>query len=338
MAYRLINNLYLQVEPLVENTSLGESKVVKKLSGVVAFDNFMGFVQDVEVQTGDTRDYVLSQNLKKDTISIELFFNTYHMTDGTEISAYSSYNQFRKWIAQYSDLTKFRTTLIMGYGTNSETDYPYQPPTDGTESNLFGRRIDGFFKTFGSDIKLSNGGSLTISTTFQALSRPYTATYKQTTVSASSGTIIYKYTYPYTYGYSSMSNNIIENKFFKDIPIKITIHGPESADSSAVTNPIISLHYGTSDSTGNLIVGDQYSEVSFSNISIAKGEKLVVDANQFTIYQESTGGKRVNKYTYTDKSNDSFLFAKPGTTLIYLTSGSLSTDWKMDVEYTEYDF
>lgn len=335
MAFRLSEHLYIQVEPIVENTVLGSSKAIKHIIGVSSMKNYMGFSQDVEVQTGDTIDFVLSQSLKKETITLSLYFNTYHKPDGTEVSAYDNFVSFRNWIVKYSDMNRYRMTLIMGYGDT----YPYEPPSGDTESALYGRRIDGYFVDFGKDVSLMEGASIHADLSFKCLSRPYTAHYKNITVTSSSGTKVYKYTYPYKYGFTTMTDNIIENTFMKDVPMKITIHGPASSTSPAVTNPVISLHYANVDDSGTVTAGDQYAEILFSDISIPYGEELVIDANQYLIYQKNgTTNVKTNKYDNTDKANDSFLFAKTGYSLIYMTSSSSSTDMSMDVEYTEYDF
>jgi len=337
MAYKLSEHLYLQVEPTVENTSLGTSKVIRHITGVTAMKNFNGFTQEIDVQTGDTIDYVLNQSLKKETIPLDLIFNTYHTADGKEISAYSNWNDFRKWVAIYSDLSRYKMTLIMGYGNgNSSNDTPYDPDTADSNSAMFGRRIDIYIASMGTDTVLLSGGSLKVTVNIQCLSRPYTEFLKNQTTVSSSGTKVYEYVYPYTYGGTELTNNEIKNSFMKDIPIKIHIYGPpdgSDGNPTTIVDPIITLHYENQDNTA----GDLYAEIAFSGISITKGTDLIVDANRYSVYTK-TGDTIRNVYDLTDKANKSFLFAKPGASIITMTHSGSAGNWTMDVEYTEYDF
>ncbi len=110
----------------------------------------------------------------------------------------------------------------------------------------------------------------------------------------------YPYHYPYTYGYTVIENDIIDNTYFDEIPIRATVYG-------AMTNPTISLQ--------DADTGEVYSTVRFENLFVKPGEELIIDAMQSKILIKRNG-KLYSAYDYLSKAQDvdSFLFAKANTT------------------------
>jgi hypothetical protein len=121
-----------------------------------------------------------------------------------------------------------------------------------------------------------------------------TISIKQTSVGKS-----YPFKYPYSYGRSISENNLINNTYFDEIPLRITLYG-------YMTNPQISLQDAVTEET--------YSTVRFENISIAENDRLIIDSIQSKIllYHD---GVYTSAYDYVSKQAelDSFLYAKANT-------------------------
>lgn len=112
----------------------------------------------------------------------------------------------------------------------------------------------------------------------------------------------YPFKYPYSYGKTFIENNVINNEYFDEIPLRVYLYGK-------VSNPQISLTETLSDGTVN-----PYSSVRFDNLIIEEGEHLVIDAIQSKIllYRD---GKYTSAYDYVGKQAnlDAFLYAKGST-------------------------
>lgn len=106
----------------------------------------------------------------------------------------------------------------------------------------------------------------------------------------------YSFKYPYCYGESVFQNNEIDNTYFDDIPLRITLYGSMSA-------PQISLQDEESK--------EVYSSVRFTNLFLREGEHLILDSAQAKALL-FRNGSYVSAYDYIDKtaSLDSFLFAR----------------------------
>lgn len=109
----------------------------------------------------------------------------------------------------------------------------------------------------------------------------------------------YPFEYPYTYSQTVIQDNIIDNTYFDEIPLRIIVYG-------RMTNPQISL---VENDTNKV-----YSIVRFENLGIEEGEHIVIDAIQSKIllYRD---GRYISAYDYVSKQSnlDSFLYAKGDT-------------------------
>ena len=109
----------------------------------------------------------------------------------------------------------------------------------------------------------------------------------------------YPFNYPYTYSQTVIQNNIIDNTYFDEIPLRIIVYGK-------MTNPQISLVENDTN--------EVYSIVRFENLGIEEGEHIVIDAIQSKIllYRD---GRYISAYDYVSKQSnlDSFLYAKGET-------------------------
>lgn len=101
--------------------------------------------------------------------------------------------------------------------------------------------------------------------------------------------------YPYTYAATILENNEIDNTYFDEIPLRVTIYGK-------VNNPTI----GLADSSGTV-----YSRVRFTGLTVAEDEHLIIDAFRSKILLWRDGSYR-SAYDYLDKSPDcdTFLYAQ----------------------------
>lgn len=105
----------------------------------------------------------------------------------------------------------------------------------------------------------------------------------------------YPLSYPYCYGLNMILNNEIENTYFTDIPVIITIYG-------TINNPHIIL----TDSENNI-----YNEILFDDLFIDEGQSLIINSAQKKIWFNDGSGDLVDYYNYLDDAYDSYLRAKP---------------------------
>lgn len=132
----------------------------------------------------------------------------------------------------------------------------------------------------------------------------------------------YPFKYPYSYGVNKVENNIIDNTYFDEIPLRVILYG-------AMNNPQVTLQDATT--------GEPYSTVRFNELYVNEGEHLVIDAIQSKVllYRD---GKYISAYDYIDKSAslDSFLFAKAGVVSKVVTSLSLTESGYLKASYRQY--
>ena len=132
----------------------------------------------------------------------------------------------------------------------------------------------------------------------------------------------YPLKYPYTYGYGIFENNIIDNEYFDEIPLRVTLYG-------YMTNPQISL---VDEATNEV-----YSIVRFENLAIEEGEHLIVDAIQSKVLL-FRNGEYVSAYDYISKQSnlDSFLHAKGNAVSKLLISLSPLESGYLRASYRQY--
>jgi hypothetical protein len=106
----------------------------------------------------------------------------------------------------------------------------------------------------------------------------------------------YPYKYPYMYGTSTVENNKVDNPYLYDIPVIVTLTGP-------IEHPAVSLADENDES---------YAKVSFPNIDLAQGEKLVINSAQRKIYKIATNGTETDYVPEVDPQFDTFLRARSG--------------------------
>lgn len=112
----------------------------------------------------------------------------------------------------------------------------------------------------------------------------------------------YPITYPYCYGKTLIQNNEINNSYFDEVPLRVTIYGK-------MISPQIGLVEVGADGAEH-----QYTSIRFDNLTIEEGEHLIVDAirSKILLWRD---GRYVSAYDYLSKQDDldAFLYAKGGT-------------------------
>lgn len=114
----------------------------------------------------------------------------------------------------------------------------------------------------------------------------------------------YPYKYPYMYGTSTVENNEVDNPYLYDIPVIITLTGP-------IEHPAVSLADENDES---------YAKVSFPNIDLAQGEKLVINSAQRKIYKIATNGTETDYVPEVDPQFDTFLRARSGVSKLIVNT------------------
>nr|DAQ16549.1 MAG TPA: putative receptor binding protein [Caudoviricetes sp.] len=114
----------------------------------------------------------------------------------------------------------------------------------------------------------------------------------------------YPYKYPYMYGTSTVENNEVDNPYLYDIPVIVTLTGP-------IEHPAVSLADENDES---------YAKVSFPNIDLAQGEKLVINSAQRKIYKIATNGTETDYVPEVDPQFDTFLRARSGVSKLIVNT------------------
>lgn len=130
----------------------------------------------------------------------------------------------------------------------------------------------------------------------------------------------YPYSYPYSYGANIVENNEIENPYILDIPLIVTIDG-------AINNPTIDLL----DENGN-----RYNRVMFSGVTIAQGEKLVINSAQRKIYKINENSTEEDFVPEVSPEEDTFLRAKSGKTTISINTNDSAEGFKLTGGWRQY--
>lgn len=250
----------------------------------------LGF--ELEFTTLESRltTYFTSAREKKLPVTLNLNF--------INPNAYEKANAFKRFVQKY---------------TNKRMVFEYNDTTSAVKN------WEGKVQKFGQD-ELNGFKSLVCPISFLPATPKYVRKDNVITIRAATTGKSYPFSYPYSYGRSIVENNIINNEYFDEIPLRVTIYG-------AMNNPQISLQDGTT--------GDVYSTVRFENLFVSDGEELIIDAIQSKVLIKRNG-QLTSAYDYLSKDAnlDSFLYAKANTTskvviaLTPLESGYLKASYR----------
>ena len=213
-------------------------------------------------------------------------------------NAYEKANAFKRFVQKY---------------TNQRMVFEYNDTTSEVKN------WEGKVQKFGQD-ELTNFKSLVCPISFLPSTPKYIRKDNVITIRPATKGKSYPFKYPYAYGKSTVENNIINNEYFDEIPLRVHIYG-------AINNPQISLQ----DAETNEI----YSTVRFENLYVSENEELIIDAIQSKVLIKRNG-QLTSAYDYLSKdaSLDSFLYAKANTiskvviTLNPLENGYLKASYR----------
>lgn len=192
-------------------------------------------------------------------------------------NAYEKANAFKRFVQKY---------------TNQRMIFEYNDTTSEIKN------WEGKVQKFGQD-ELNEYKTLVCPISFLPATPKYIRKDNVIIIRSSSTGKSYPFKYPYSYGKSTVENNIINNNYFDEIPLRVTVFGK-------MTNPQISLQ--------DEETGEVYSSVRINRF-IEEGEELVIDAINSKILLKQ-GNEYISVYGDVDKSEnlDSFLYAKANVT------------------------
>lgn len=215
-------------------------------------------------------------------------------------NAYEKANAFKRFVQKYTN-----QRMILEY--------------NDTTSEI--KNWEGKVQKFGQD-ELNEYKTLVCPISFLPATPKYVHKDNVITIRPSTKGKSYPFKYPYSYGKSTVENNIINNDYFDEIPLRVTIFG-------AMNNPQISLI----DANTNEV----YSIVRFENLYVDEGEELIIDAIQSKVLIKRNG-ITTSAYDYLSKEAnlDSFLYAKAnGTSKVVINLNPLESGY-LKASYRQY--
>lgn len=166
-----------------------------------------------------------------------------------------------------------------------------------------------------------NAGFNEVPMVLQPLSPFYTLKLRKVLTAVLSGGKNYPYGYPFSYGGGQLEGNVIENDFFESTPLYLKVNGP-------VISPTLSLKDEN---------GEVYAVVRFNGVTLSKGQSIAVDAINTKInFYASAGATPVDYYNYIDKSQHTFLYAKPGNSSLAANLTPGDPDSSVQIVYVQY--
>lgn len=214
-------------------------------------------------------------------------------------NAYAKLNAFKKFVQK-----NMNKRMLFEYDDTNEIKY-----WEGKIQKLGQEELDGW-------------GGLVCPISFIPSTPKYVRKDNVIYISRSAEGKSYPFKYPYSYGYGDAENSAINNEYFDEIPLRVTLYG-------YMTNPQISL---VDEATGEV-----YSIVRFEGLTIGEDEHLIVDAIQSKVLLYRNG-EYISAYDYVSKQSnlDSFLHAKGNTVSILVISLSPLETGYLKASYRQY--
>lgn len=220
-------------------------------------------------------------------------------------NAYLKANMFKRFVQKY-----LNQRMIFEYNDTTQV-----------------KNWEGKIQKFGQE-ELLDWGGLSCPITFLPGTPKFLRRTNTIIIQQSSEGKSYPYKYPYSYGRGFIQQNIINNDYFDELPLRVMIYG-------STTDPQITLaevkDSGTSESLS------AYSTVRFTGLSIGADEHLIIDAinSKVLLYR---GGKYVSAYDYVNKQSnlDTFLYVKGNAKSKLLIAFSSGSPGKLVASYRQY--
>lgn len=194
-------------------------------------------------------------------------------------SAYLKSNILAQWIQRYSTTD---SNMFLEYNDTNITKY-----CGGKVTKL-------------SKDERSDGDILVQQLEFTMTTPFFIKRDKKITIKISAKGKSYPYTYPYSYGSQEIKDNEIDNPYLLGVPVNVTITGP--IDNPRIILREVEQHYYT----------DNFREVSFPNVTIRNGEKLIINSANSKIIKVGIDGTKEDYRPKVDPTGDTFLIAYRG--------------------------
>lgn len=251
----------------------------------------LGFEMEFTTLESRLTTYFTSAREKKLPLTLNLNF--------IPPNAYAKANTFKRFVQRYMN-----QKIVFEYNDTTEV-----------------KNWEGKVQKFGQE-ELTDWGGLVCPISFLPGTPKYIRKDNVITVQLSSFGKSYPFKYPYAYGVNKIENNAIDNTYFDEIPLRVTLFG-------SMNNPQVSLQ----DESGNV-----YSTVRFNDLFVREGEELIIDAIQAKVLIKRTDGRYESAYDYVDKGDgmDSFLFAKENTRSQVLISLDIQETGYLKASYRQY--
>lgn len=249
-----------------------------------------GFKLNLSLISTDIEDIITKVTQQKNIIK----FTVYHHNN-----SYTKSNILANWIQKYSTANY---KMALEYNDTKVVRY-----CEGKVVSLTKTELDEY-KNLAQDLQFQQ-------TTPYFIKQENTITIQVSSVGKS-----YPYRYPYSYGANIVENNEINNPYFLDIPLIVTING-------AITNPTIDLL----DEFGN-----RYNRVKFDGITIAQGETLIINSAQRKIIKVLEDGTEEDYVPEVSPDEDTFLRAKSGYSTISVNTNDSAEGFKLTGGWRQY--
>jgi hypothetical protein len=214
-----------------------------------------------------------------------------------EPNSYAKVNAFRAWYGKYA-----KAKMVLYYHDGSKERW-----IDCIIKSLSVYEID-------TDIN-------SIPLIIQALSPFYEIKTKVLIASILTAGKTYPYSYPYAYGGGILDHPYVHNSFYEAIPLNIKIYGK-------VVNPEISLK----DEHDEI-----YTTVRFPSFTLENEQILEIDAiHSRVMFYEDEQAEGIDFYNQLDKSKDTFIWVKPGTSMLVANLDQNETSSRIQMSYVQY--
>lgn len=268
-----------------------EDKIIDRYNlDIVTNPTENGFKLNLSLISTDIEDIITKVTQQKNIIK----FTVYHHNN-----SYTKSNILANWIQKYSTANykmalEYNDTKIIRY-------------CEGKVVSLTKTELDEY-KNLAQDLQFQQ-------TTPYFIKQENTITIQVSSVGKS-----YPYRYPYSYGANLVENNEIDNPYFLDIPLIITING-------AITNPTIDLLDE---------FGDRYSRVKFDGVTIMQSETLIINSAQRKIIKVLEDGTEEDYVPEVSPDEDTFLRAKSGISKISVNTNDSAEGFKLTGGWRQY--
>lgn len=288
-------------------------QVVDTIAPKVVDISGQGFELSAETTEGSVVDQIVSFGIKRADVTLSIVFE-----DDVDKSARRQEADFRNWLNSYSDLDAYRLELSL-------QDGGADPDGKAASRTL---RLTCITKKL--SLSSLTAGTVEDSLTLTPLSPWYVRrlqTMTLTSTAAPKNVKMYAYSFPYVYPGSAVSgSDIIENDFFKPVPVAVTLTCTSGQIKGPITMALTSADGGEAAA---------YSSVTI-NSSFSSGSSLRLDGETLSAVISPSGQ---DVFGDIDQKGKSFLYASQGRSRLSVSTGDeagTAGQWTAVVEWNDY--